>query len=368
MAVNTGSGAPVAPDGSGGMGSLPNTQPPTQPRMEQPISKNKSPLPKLNIKGGDPTTLTRVINEWIQKTAIALNTWSIEASNFWNQSVNSARQQHNWWLSLAPQDRATHIGLPTSFQALPTQVPVLEATMRAELINSVLPEKVTSIAMQKGALKVHELLFLTFQAFLPSEPSARVDGLNTVETPLKAARNFAEALTTLRTWRQQVVTVVTDLKANPEPLKLFNSLKILISNLTSSDNAFATEVSQMYRSTPRSRRLALTRLYWSSWDCWRLRCLTEPWKMMRIEEEEDKPTWLPHHLNLLLMPQMLQQMLLAKEGGKEKESPRMEEKERRGQCVRSILQTKDVQKVTNVLTLTPGRLENVSDVVLQVMT
>ena len=245
MAVNTGSGAP---DGSGRVGSQPNTQPPTQPRIEQPVSKNKSPLPKLNIKGGDPTTLTRVINEWIQKTSIALNTWSLEASNFWTQSVNSARQQHNWWLSLAPQDRATHIGLPTSFQALPTQVPVLEATMRAELINSVLPEKVTSMAMQKGALKVHELLLPTFQAFLPSEPTARVDGLNTLETPLKAARNFAEALTTLRTWRQQVVTVVTDLKANPEPLKLFNSLKILISNLTSSDNAFATEVSQMYRS------------------------------------------------------------------------------------------------------------------------
>ena len=211
MAVNIGSGAPGAQDGSGGIGSQPNTQPPTQPRIEQPISKSKSPLPKLNIKGGDPTTLSRVINEWIQKTAVALNTWSLEASNFWNQSVNSARQQHNWWLSLAPQERATHIGLPTSFQALPTQVPVLEATMRPEVINSVLPEKVTSMATQKGALKVYELVFLTFQAFLPSEPSARVDGLNTVETPLKAARNFAEALTTLRTWRQQVVTVVIDL-------------------------------------------------------------------------------------------------------------------------------------------------------------
>ena len=46
MAVNTGSGAPGAPDGSGGIGSQPNTQPPTQPRIEQPISKNKSPLPK----------------------------------------------------------------------------------------------------------------------------------------------------------------------------------------------------------------------------------------------------------------------------------------------------------------------------------
>ena len=90
-----GSGAPAAPDGSGGTGSLPNSQQPTQPRTEQPISKNKSPLPKLSVKGGDPTTLTRIINEWIQKTAIALNTWSLEASNFWNQSVNSARQQHN---------------------------------------------------------------------------------------------------------------------------------------------------------------------------------------------------------------------------------------------------------------------------------
>ena len=74
MAVNTGSGGV---DGSGGVGSQPNTQPPTQPRLEQPISKNKSPLPKLNIKEGDPTTLTRVINEWIQKTSIALNTWSL---------------------------------------------------------------------------------------------------------------------------------------------------------------------------------------------------------------------------------------------------------------------------------------------------
>ena len=96
MAVNTGS-APPAPEGTGGVGTQPYSQQNTQPRMEQPISKNKSPLPKLNIKGGDPTTLTRVINEWIQKTAIALNTWSIEASNFWNQSVNTARQQHNWW-------------------------------------------------------------------------------------------------------------------------------------------------------------------------------------------------------------------------------------------------------------------------------
>ena len=127
----------------------------------------------------------------------------VASSNFWTKSVNSARQQHYWWLSLAPQDRATHIGLPTPFQALPTQVPVLEATTRAELINSVLPEKVTSMAMQKRALKVHELLFSNLSS-LPSiraQCSSRWTQHKLVDTPLKAARNFAEALTTLRTWR-----------------------------------------------------------------------------------------------------------------------------------------------------------------------
>ena len=36
---------------------------------------------------------------------------------------------------------------------------------------------------------------------------------------------------------------------NPEPLKLLSSLKTLISSLVSSDNAFATEVAQLFRTT-----------------------------------------------------------------------------------------------------------------------
>ena len=40
-----------------------------------------------------------------------------------------------------------------------------------------------------------------------------------------------------------------DLKGNPEPLKLLNSLKTLISSLNAGDTAFAMEVSQMYRQT-----------------------------------------------------------------------------------------------------------------------
>ena len=187
------------------------------------------------------------------------------------------------------------------------------------------------MATQKGALKVHELLFLTFQAFLPSEPtSARVDGLNTVETPLKAGRNFAEALTTLRTWRQQVVTVVTDLKANPEPLKLFNSLKILISNLTSSDNAFATEVSQIYRST--QIKTTCTG-----------KALLEFMGLLEIEmsnraREDDEDRRRRGQANMAASSSQSPQSnenaaanAVGKGGRKATESPRMEEKEKRGQ-------------------------------------
>ena len=47
---------------------------------EAAISKLKSSLSKLKLKGGDPTTIIRVINEWLEKTAIASNTWSPQAS------------------------------------------------------------------------------------------------------------------------------------------------------------------------------------------------------------------------------------------------------------------------------------------------
>ena len=113
------------------------------------------------------------------------------------------------------------------------------------------------------------------------------------------------------------MTVVTDLKANPEPLKLFNSLKILISNPISSDNALQLRnlrcVDQL-----NSRPLVAIRHCLSSWACWRSRCPIEQEKMMRIEEEEIKPTWLHHHLNHLPMLPMLLQMQLAKEEGRAK--------------------------------------------------
>ena len=46
-----------------------------------------------------------------------------------------------------------------------------------------------------------------------------------------------------------MLTVVHDLGGNPEPLKLYSTLRTLISSLVASDNSFAMEVSQIYRQT-----------------------------------------------------------------------------------------------------------------------
>ena len=121
--------------------------------------------------------------------------------------------------------------------------------MRADLVNTCLPDRVQSLAIQKQAITVADLLFLTFMTYLPSEPLARVECLTDIEAPVRPARTFAEALSFLRTWRQKILTVVNDLGGNPEPLKLLSSLRSLISSLVAGDTAFAMEISQVYKTT-----------------------------------------------------------------------------------------------------------------------
>ena len=51
------------------------------------FKREKSPLPKLVIKSGDATTITRIVHEWLQKTTMALNTWSSSAIQLWHHAV-----------------------------------------------------------------------------------------------------------------------------------------------------------------------------------------------------------------------------------------------------------------------------------------
>ena len=94
---------------------------------------------------------------------------------------------------MVPSQRALQTGLPPTGNSLPPQLSVLEATMRADLISQCLPDRVQSPAIQKSAAPtVADLLYITFQTFLLSEPSARVDGLAHIEAPVRPSRTFAE--------------------------------------------------------------------------------------------------------------------------------------------------------------------------------
>ena len=160
--------SPLTPQGC----LYPNIQAPlpTAPLDEGKIDfkREKSALPKLNLKGGDATSITRTIHEWLQRTSIALNTWSASAVQLWHNAVALAKAAHNQWTLMAPSQRALQTGLPSTGHALPAQLSVLEAIMRSDLCNHCLPEKIQSLAIQKGANTVADLLYLTFQTYLPS--------------------------------------------------------------------------------------------------------------------------------------------------------------------------------------------------------
>ena len=85
---------------------------PTVPHEEgkTDFKREKSALPKLNIKGGDATSITRTIREWLQRTSIALNTWSASAVQLWHNAVALAKAAHNQWTLMAPSQRALQTG------------------------------------------------------------------------------------------------------------------------------------------------------------------------------------------------------------------------------------------------------------------
>ena len=67
-----------------------------------------------------------------------------------------------------------------------------------------------------------------------TEPSARVDRLTAGEATLKATKYFQEALTTLWSWREHVINVVTDLAEILKILKIFFALALEVFDLVSS--------------------------------------------------------------------------------------------------------------------------------------
>ena len=205
------------------------------------IRVDRTTLPRLRMKGGDSITATRLVHEWLQRTAVVLDTWSGVAISYWAQCVRAARQLHHSWLSLSPALRVSQGRSPIIGYPLPLQLPVHETLMTAELLGA-LPAEIVSQALLEGKVSVLDLPLATFKTLLPSEPSAQSRAIAEVEAPLPAAKTYNQALSTLSAWKIGVLTVVLDMGGDPEPPVLLSSLRALLSTLVQKDAVFSKEV------------------------------------------------------------------------------------------------------------------------------
>ena len=120
--------AMMVPNPSTPLGAFPG-QPPLQNSPQLPadeyFKREKSPLPKLTIKGGDATSITRTVHEWLQKTAMAVNTWSTSAIQLWHHAVSVAKAAHQQWTMMVscPEGFANWIAFHWQFFAPATVSP-----------------------------------------------------------------------------------------------------------------------------------------------------------------------------------------------------------------------------------------------------
>ena len=139
---------------------LPTPLPQEEAKID--FNREKSALPKLQIKGGDATIITRTIHKWLQRTSTALNTWSASAVQLWHNAVALAKAARHQWTMMAPSQRALQTGLPSTGYALPAQFSVLVAIVHSDLRNHCLPDKIQSLAIQEKGPTQWQTCFTSF--------------------------------------------------------------------------------------------------------------------------------------------------------------------------------------------------------------
>eukprot|EP00971_Amphidinium_carterae_P183960 3652035-Amphidinium_carterae.2 len=106
-----------------------------------------------------------------------------------NLVAEHARAERAKWTMLTPAQRALQM---TTFNPGFRMTPPLsqaEAYFKSELLTQkVLPDKFVQYALSRKAGTLADILELLFQRYMPSEPTARIDALTTLEIPLKSAK------------------------------------------------------------------------------------------------------------------------------------------------------------------------------------
>ena len=123
-------------------------------------------------------------------TMVSLNTWGNKAARIWENAV-----QHPEWCNVTPYQRALQVGVTDPRFQLPTPLDAMEAQMRADLLSEkVLPDPILTLAYQKKATTVSQILVLIFQQYMPAESAVRLDGMSAMEQPLRPSKTFDLAM------------------------------------------------------------------------------------------------------------------------------------------------------------------------------
>jgi len=212
--------------------------------LEDKLNKERKGIPRLQFKGGDAASILSSLNEWLELTAMILSTWGALAADIWAKAVEEARQNHLRWKAMDPSMRAMEKGMTDPTFALPPSVSLTESTMRIELLsNGTVPQDVVEHCFQKKMnTAVVGILTILFQNYLPAEHSVRLDAMASILTPLSPARNFTDALTTLRSWLQRYRVLRYQLHGEPEPYHLHQLLTSLLGPLTNADVQFSVRL------------------------------------------------------------------------------------------------------------------------------
>eukprot|EP00971_Amphidinium_carterae_P100941 1997052-Amphidinium_carterae.2 len=145
-----------------------------------------------------------------------------QAVTIWQSAVAHAQAQHAHCFSLTPAQRALKTsGMHQGFHITPPLV-LAEAHIKSELLTGkILPDKFVVYIAATKAGTLAKILEVLFQKYLPSEPTAQEDALTLIETPLKTAKSFTEALRTLRVWKEQLIITIQTLHGRLDTLRLY---------------------------------------------------------------------------------------------------------------------------------------------------
>ena len=216
---------------------------------EEEVRKDRKSIPSLEVKPDqDARTIVHLFQTWLTMTSLAISTWNQKAPEMWEEHVRWAQERHEEWLSLTPAEKARErgTGRDIGLWNLPRRVGIVEGLMRSELLDA-LPRHYKTACVLENALDVRAILLIVMKLALPSAEQCRLQGLDAVEAPLKPARNYTQALNSLRRWHHSLQVAIIQLRAQPDAMRLMQALSPLCSDLVRGDASFQVEYAQLLR-------------------------------------------------------------------------------------------------------------------------